>query len=54
MRQLLVILGYLLIVFALVDLGCFYFADIDITGSAWSAYISGAVGGVLIKIFGDD
>jgi hypothetical protein len=47
-------IGILLIIFGILDLVLFYFADIDLTGVSWSPYVSSLVGGILMKIGGGD
>jgi hypothetical protein len=46
-------LGYLLILFALVDFGL-SFAGIDITGVRWSPLVAGGIGGLFTRMTGDD
>jgi len=47
------IIGYLLIVFAIIDFAGMFF-DYDITGVSWSPIVEGLLGSLLIKIGYDD
>ena len=54
MKFILGIIGALLFVFGLVDLGVYYIFDYDITGWSWFPYIATAIGGLLAKIGFDE
>ena len=43
------VIGVLLIIFGLIDLGAYYIIDIDITGLWWFPWAATALGGFLVN-----
>lgn len=44
------VIGWILVIFGILDFALYYLADVDLTGVSWSPYIAGALGWGLIEI----
>ena len=44
------VIGWILVIFGILDFALYYLADVDLTGVSWSPYIASVLGWGLIEI----